>query len=48
MGMYIATAYTFPFYSERQKYFVFHYKASGRMRTDLQRKMLLRNANPAQ
>ena len=34
-------------YSERQKYFVFHYIASGWMHTDLQRNVLLRNANPA-
>ena len=35
-------------YSERQKYFDVHYKASGRMRTDLQGKSMLRIANPAQ
>ena len=35
-------------YSERQKYFDIHYKASGKMRTDLQRKLMLRIANPTQ
>ena len=36
------------YYNERQKYFDVHYKASGGMRTDLQRKLMLRIANPAQ
>ena len=39
---------TSSYYSERQKSFDVHYKASGRMRTDLQWNMLLCNSNPAQ